>query len=185
MAKIWIMAFSLLALSGGAYGAPYYAGIGCNAEGTRCTFGKPSERVLNWSKRGTAQEMGDRCQKFINQIEARKSEIAKARPVVMNYKNFTYRYSQDLDENGHAKIVCQVELHSEIPDVKFDSQSVKRFFWVCQEKNSHGPCAHAWSECEAARDEALLDKDVLDATIYVDASLLQGNMCEIATVKFK
>ncbi|MEK2644497.1 hypothetical protein [Bdellovibrio sp. BCCA] len=185
MKKTLAALFSLLALSSVASAAPYYTGVGCNEEGTRCTFGKPSGRVLNWSKKGTVQELGERCEKFINNIEARKNEIAKSQRVELKYKNFTYGYSQDIQEDGRAKIICSVELHSEVPEVKFDSRIVKKFFWVCESKDSAGICAHYVSECEAARDEALQDKNVLDATIYRGASLLQGSICEVVTVKFK
>ncbi|KHD88446.1 MAG: hypothetical protein OM95_09625 [Bdellovibrio sp. ArHS] len=168
-----------------AQAAPYYAGVGCNEEGTRCTFGKPSGRVLNWSKKGTIQELGERCEKFINNIEARKNEISKSQKVELKYKNFTYSWSNEIQEDGRAKIVCAVELHSELPEVKFETKSVKRFFWVCENKDSAGVCAHYFDECEAVRDEALRDGSVLDATIYRGGSLLQGNICDIVTVKFK
>lgn len=185
MKKTLAALFSLLALSSVAQAAPYYTGVGCNEEGTRCTFGKPSKRVLNWSKKGTVQELGERCEKFINTIEARKNEIAKSKKVELKYKNFTYSWSNDIQEDGRAKIVCRVELHSELPDVQFDSKIVKKFFWVCENKDSAGICAHYEDECQAARNEALRDTEVLDATIYRGASLLQGEICEIVTVKFK
>lgn len=168
-----------------AQAAPYYTGVGCNEEGTRCTFGKPSGRVLNWSKKGTVQELGERCEKFIANIDARKNEIAKSQRVELKYKNFTYRWTNDVQEDGRAKIVCSVELHSELADVKFDSKIVKKFYWVCENKDQGGVCAHYFDECETARDEALRDSSVLDATIYRGASLLQGSICEIVTVKLK
>ncbi|WP_374078217.1 hypothetical protein [Bdellovibrio bacteriovorus] len=185
MKKTLAALFSLLALSSVAQAAPYYTGVGCNEEGTRCTFGKPSKRVLNWSKKGTVQELGERCEKFLGNIEARKKEIAKNQKVELKYKNFTYSWSRDLQENGQAKIICRVEIHSELPDVKIESKIEKKFFWVCDNKDSAGICAHYMSECEAARDEALRDPEVLDSTIYFGGSLLQGQICEIVTAKFK
>ncbi|WII72144.1 hypothetical protein QJS83_16905 [Bdellovibrio sp. 22V] len=185
MKKTLAALFSLMMLGNIAQAAPYYTGVGCNEDGTRCTFGKPSGRVLNWSKKGTVQELGERCEKFINNIESRKNEIAKSQKVDLKYKNFTYSWSSEIEANGQAKIICRVELHSEIPTVKFDSKIVKKFFWVCENKDSAGICAHYFNECEAARDEALRSSDVLDATIYTGASLLQGQLCEIVTVKFK
>lgn len=185
MKKTLAALLCVLALGNVAQAAPYYTGVGCNEEGTRCTFGKPSGRVLNWSKKGTVAELGERCEKFINHIEARKNEIAKSKKVELKYKNFTYSWSRDIQADGRAKIICNVELHSELADVKFDSRIAKKFYWVCENKDSAGVCAHYMSECEAAREEALRDGEVLDATIYLGASLLQGQICEVATVKFK
>lgn len=176
----------LLMASASVQAAPYYVGPGCNAEGTKCLFGKPSGRVMKWSKKGTIDELGARCEKFLSNIENRKNEIAKTHNVVLKYKDPVAYWSRDVDENnGQAKIVCSVELHSELPNVKLDGKIIKKLFWVCENEDTPGVCAHYERECEAARDEALKDKEVLDATIYRGASLVQGSICEITTVKFK
>lgn len=185
MNKMLSLLFALLVVSPGALAAPYYTGLGCNEEGTRCTFGTPSGRVLNWSKKGTIEELGPRCEHFINNIEARKNIIAQSQDVELQYRNFTYGYSTELDKNGHAKIVCNVELHSELKDVKIEGRLVKSLNWVCSSKKSGGPCAHYLKECESLRDQALRDSSVLDATIYFGGSLLQGNTCDVVTAKFK
>lgn len=174
---------SLLLLANVAHSAPYYTGVGCNEEGTRCTFGTPSKRVLNWSRKGTTKELGEKCEKFLQNIEDRKNEIAKSKNVVLKYKNFTYSWSRDLEENGQAKIVCNVEIHSELADVKVVPQTSKEFFWVCENEQSAGICRHYMSECEQARQEALKGVNVLDATIYMGGSLLQGVICTVATAK--
>lgn len=185
MKKTLATLFSLMILGNIAQAAPYYSGIGCNEEGTRCTFGKPSGRVLNWSQKGTVQELGEKCEKFIENIEARKNEIAKSRKIELKYKNFTYGFTRDVQADGRAKIVCSVELHSELADVKFDSKITEKFYWVCENKDSAGICAHYMDECEASRQNALRSSDVLDAKIQLGASLLQGQICEVVTVKFK
>lgn len=177
--------FSLMVMGQIAQAAPYYTGIGCNEEGTKCIAGKPSGRVLKWSKKGTTQELGERCEKFLDNIEARKKVIAKSRKVELKYKEFHYSWSSELQANGQAKIICSVEIHSEVPDVKIKAKIEQKMFWVCDNKESVGICKHYMSECEAARDQLLRDPSVLDATIYKGASLLQGELCEIAAARFK
>lgn len=175
----------LTILASTAQAAPYYTGVGCNEEGTRCTFGRPSGRVINWSKKGTVEDMGERCEKFIANIESHKNEIAKHRKLDIKYKNFTYYRSNEIESNGRAKIVCGIEIHSELPEVKLESRIYKNFYWVCQNESSNGICHHTMSECEAARAEAEKGADVLDATIYMDGSLLQGVICTVTTAKVK
>lgn len=185
MKKIISALISVVAFSQVVTAAPYYTGVGCNAEGTKCTFGKPSKRVLDWTKQGTIAELGSKCEKFLAHIEARKNVIAQNRPVVLNYKNFTYRWSNKIDASGQAEIVCRIELHSELEDVKIISETYKKLNWVCETKDQPGICAHLRSECEALRDETLQDSTVLDATIYKGGSLAQGEICYVVTAKFK
>lgn len=185
MKKIVTALISLMAFSQVVSAAPYYTGVGCNAEGTTCTFGKPSKRVLNWTKQGTITELGNKCEKFLANIEARKSVIAQQQQVVLGYKNFTYSWSKKIDANGQAQIICHVELHSELENVKIISETYKKFNWVCETKDQPGICAHLRSECEAARDQALQNPEVLDATIYNGGSLAQGDICYVATAIFK
>lgn len=185
MRKMMGLVLCWLMVSGVSQAAPYYTGVGCDEQGLNCTFGKPSGRVLNWSKKGTVAELGERCEKFITAIENRKNEIAKSRKIDLKYKNFTYSWSNDIQADGRAKIICRVELHSELPDVKLESKTVKNLFWVCENENSGGICRHYMKECEALRDQALNDKDVIDSTIYMGGSLLQGTICTVATAKVK
>ncbi|XGC79385.1 hypothetical protein ACES2L_08590 [Bdellovibrio bacteriovorus] len=175
---------ALVVFSNIAQAAPRYTGIGCNDDGTKCIAGKPSKRVLKWSKKGTVDELGQKCEKFLANIEARKNVIAKNRNVQLKYENFVYSWSRDLEANGQAKIICEVELHSET-NVKFESKIVKKFYWVCENEDSAGICKNYFSDCEKARDQQLKDPSVLDATIYTGATILQGPLCEIATVRFK
>jgi hypothetical protein len=168
MKKAISMLSMMMILTGIAQAAPYYTGPGCNEEGTSCLFGTDSGRVVEWRKKGTLDEMGQGCEKFINRIEERKNEILKSQQT---------RQIQDVQ--------CKIELHSELPDVKFEHKMIKRFFWVCDDDSSGGICGARMKDCVAARDQALQDPEVLDATIYLDASLLQGRMCEVVTVKFK
>lgn len=165
--------------------APYYQGVGCNEEGTRCTFGTPSERVLVWSQTGTVQELGERCEGFITQIENRKQDIAKSMAIDIQYRNFTYRWSNEIQSDGRAKIICRVELHSELENVKLEFKTVKKFNWVCENKNSEGVCAHYFDECEAAKLEALKGENVLDAAIVKGGALFQGQTCNIVIAKIK
>lgn len=184
--KTLLAAFiSLVTFSQVVSAAPYYTGVGCNAEGRNCVFGKPSKRVLNWSKQGTIAELGSKCEKFLANIEARKNIIAQNQAVVLAYKNFTYSWSKKIDAQGQAQIICQVELHSELENVKIVSETYKKMNWVCDSKEQPGICAHLRSECEAVREQALQDSTVLDATIYNGGSLAQGDICYIATAKFK
>lgn len=185
MKNILAALVSVIAFSQVVTAAPYYSGIGCNAEGTKCAFGKPSKRVLSWSKQGSVTELGNKCEKFLSNIEARKNVIAQNQNVVLAYKNFTYSWSNKIDSNGQAQIICQVELHSELENVKIVSETYKKLNWVCETKEQPGICAHLRSECEALRDQALTDNAVLDATIYSGGSLAQGDICYVATAKFK
>lgn len=176
---------SLLMLGSIAHAAPYYTGVGCNETGDRCIFGKPSKRVLQWSRKGTTQELGERCEKFIESIDARKKDIASKRAFELEYKKFTYSWSSEIDNNGRAKIICSVELHSELENVKIIGQKVKSLFWVCENKDDAGICKNYESDCERIRQEALKGENVLDATIYRGGSLLQGNICDIYTATVK
>lgn len=185
MKKFVAALISVVAFSQVVTAAPYYTGVGCNAEGTKCTFGKPSKRVLNWTKQGTVSELGNKCEKFLANIEGRKNIIAQNRPVVLDYRNFTYSWAKKIDQNGQAEIICQVEIHSELENVKIVSETYKKLNWVCDTKDQPGICAHLKSECEALRDQALQDSTVLDATIYKGGSLAQGEICYVATAKFK
>lgn len=186
MKMVAMIFVSLMTFVSVSHAAPYYTGVGCNKEGTHCIFGRPSGRVLNWSKKGTVEDMGERCEKFIANIEAHKNDIAKHRKIDIRYKNFTYFWSRDIQPNGRAKIVCNVEIHSELPNVKIEGRIYKNFYWTCEnESNKDFTCHHTMSECEAARAEAEKGQDVLDATIYMDASLLQGVICTVATAKVK
>lgn len=185
MKKTLIHIFSIMAFTQTTQAAPYYEGPGCNEDGTRCIFGTPSGRVLNWSKMGTVEDLGERCEKFISDIENRKNEIVKERDdVVLQYRNFTLSWSRDLDSKGRAKLICSVELHSEIAHVKMEGRTIKTLNWVCIDRNAGGVCAHYLDECEAMRDEALKDKTILDATIYFNGSLLQGTTCDIVISRF-
>jgi hypothetical protein len=178
-----MIALSLLTLNSVSQAAPYYAGIGCDEEGLRCTFGKPSGRVLKWSKTGTAQELGQQCEHFLNNIETRKNNIAKEMPLVLKYKNYTYSWSNEVQADGRAKINCNIEIHSELAEVKVQMHKVKDFFWTCDDDRSAGPCAHTMSECERVRDEALSGENVLDSRIYMGGSLLQGRICTVVTAR--
>lgn len=166
-----------------AQAAPYYEGPGCDENGENCYFGTPSERVSHWFKKGTVQELGERCDKFIRNIDERKKKITENIPLDLAYKKFTYRWSDEVQPDGRAKIVCSVELHSENAQVKLPGTVEARFFWTCENESSSGLCLHYVKECEDARDEALKGEDVLDARIQFGASLLQGVICEVATVR--
>jgi hypothetical protein len=185
MKKAISMLSMMMILTGIAQAAPYYTGPGCNEEGTSCLFGTDSGRVVEWRKKGTLDEMGQGCEKFINRIEERKNEILKSQHVVLKYRNFTARLMRDPQTRQIQDVQCKIELHSELPDVKFEHKMIKRFFWVCDDDSSGGICGARMKDCVATRDQALQDPEVLDATIYLDASLLQGRMCEVVTVKFK
>jgi hypothetical protein len=185
MKKLIAIAISLMTFSQVVSAAPYYTGVGCNAEGTKCTFGKPSKRVLNWKKQGTIAELGKKCEKFLENIEARKNVIAQHRPAVLEYRNFHYSWSKKIDAEGQAQIICEVELHSELENVKIVSETYQKFYYVCENAEQAGICKHLRSECEAVRDQALRDPSVLDATVYNGSSLAQGDICYIATAKFK
>lgn len=177
---------ALFLLSSIGHAAPYYTGVGCNEEGTSCTFGKPSKRVLQWSRQGTVEEMGPRCEKFFANIDARQRVIGTQRNIELKYKNFNYSWiAGQVDENGQAKIRCHIELHSEIADVKIVGEKVKSLFWVCPDQGAVGICKNYESDCEAIRQQALKDPTVLDATIYRGGSLLQGNICDVVAAKFK
>jgi len=184
MTKSVALFLSILVLSNITLAAPYFVGIGCNKEGTHCAFGTPSGRVLKWSQTGTTQELGDRCEKFIQNIENRKNEIAQYKNLHLEYRKFSFNWSNEIESNGHAKIICRVEIHSELPTVKLETKIYKKFFWVCDENDS-GICQHTLDECEAARLEALKEKYVLDATVYRSASLLQGQICNVTTARVK
>lgn len=185
MKKTLATLISLMMLGSIAHAAPYYTGIGCNEAGDRCTFGKPSKRVLQWSRKGTTQELGERCEKFIQNIDTRKKDIASKRALELEYKKFTYSWSSDIDANGRAQIICNVELHSELENVKIVGYKVKSLFWVCESQDSAGICKNYASDCEQIRQEALKGENVLDATIYRGGSLLQGNICDIVTATVK
>lgn len=185
MKKNLVLAFALLILGSLSQAAPYYTGVGCDEEGLNCTFGRPSDRVVRWSRMGTVQELGERCEQFIRGIDERRNEITKSQNFDLKYKKFTYSWSNEIQADGRAKIICSVELHSELPEVKLETKKFKDFFWVCENEDSAGICRHYMRECEAARVEALKGENVLDATIYRGGSLLQGNICTVATVKVK
>ncbi len=185
MKKFMAVVLGLIAFSQSTFAAPYYTGIGCNAEGTACTFGKPSKRVLNWSKKGTIAELGAKCEKFLENIETRKNVIAQNQPVVLQYKNFHSSWSSESEPTGQAKIICKVEIHSELENVKIISKTYKSMNWVCDNEQQAGICKHYMRECEAARDQALQDSRVLDATIYLGSSLAQGQICYVAAATFK
>lgn len=177
---------ALFLLSSIGQAAPYYTGIGCNEEGTSCIAGKPSKRVLQWSRKGTVDELGSRCEKFFENLEQRQRVIGSQRAIDLKYKNFTFSWvAGDLDQNGHAKIRCSIELHSEIADVKIVGEKVKSLYWVCENENSGGICKNYESDCETLRQQTLKDPTVLDATIYRGASLMQGNICDVVAARFK
>ncbi|MCB0369216.1 MAG: hypothetical protein KDD45_07100 [Bdellovibrionales bacterium] len=175
---------SIFILSLSTIAAPPYEGIGCDKDGEYCILGKPTGRVLKWIKIGTIAELGSLCENFINQIENRKNEILKDHLVDLKYKNFSYRWHHELDSNGHAKIVCSVQLNSEIETVKFETNNVQSFNWVCKDNDSDGICLHHENECQQALEKQLSKPEILDAAIYRGASLFQGSICTITTVKF-
>lgn len=185
MKKHILLMISMMFLAPWTHAAPYYTGVGCDEEGLRCTFGTPSGRVLEWSRKGTVQEMGERCEKFINEIDARRAQIAQRRNLDLKYKKFTAQWSNEIQADGRAKIICRIELHSELPEVKIEGKKFKNYNWVCDDENSPGICRHYMRECEEARREALKGEDVLDATIYLGGALLQGMTCTVVTATVK
>ena len=165
--------------------ALYYIGVGCNEEGTNCLFGLPSNRVLNWTSKGTAQELGEHCENFIANIEARKIELGKNQDLVLKYKNFTRSLTSEIQENGQAKIICSVEIHSERADVKVISQTYRTLNWVCENEQSAGICNHYLKECEDLRQASFSEPGVLDSAIFWGGSLLQGTRCIIGMAKIQ
>ncbi|AHI06234.1 hypothetical protein BDW_08670 [Bdellovibrio bacteriovorus W] len=184
MKKI-LMILSLLLTSSLVHAAPYYEGPGCDAEGNRCLFGRPSDRVVFWSKSGSVETLGSRCELFIQNIQSRSKTMPNSKNMVLDYRNFTYSWTNVIDANGRANIRCHVEIHSENPNYRFKFKSVIKKNWVCESKSDAGICRNYLSDCVKARDQAMKDPAVLDATIYRDASLLQGSMCSVSAIVLK
>lgn len=180
-----LMILSLLLTSSLVNAAPYYEGPGCNADGTRCLFGLPSDRVVYWTKSGSVDDLGSRCELFIQNIQSRSQKLPNSKGLVLDYRNFTYSWTQVIDNNGRANIRCRVEIHSENPKYRFKFKSIIKKNWVCESKSDAGICRNYLSDCVKAREQALKDPAVLDATIYRDASLLQGSMCSVSAIVLK
>lgn len=184
MKKI-MMILSLLLTSSFANAAPYYEGPGCDAEGNKCLFGRPSDRVVMWSKSGSIDDLGSRCEIFIKNIQSRAKKMPNSQNMVLDYRNFTYSWTQKIDKNGRADIRCNVEIHSENANYRFKFKAVTKKLWVCENKDDAGICRNYFSDCEKAREQALKDPSFLDVTIWRDGSLLQGNMCTVAGIVLK
>jgi hypothetical protein len=171
-----ILCFSLAAL-----GAPEYEGPGCDEQGNHCIFGTRSNRVEKWFKVGTTQELGKRCEKFIENIESRKNTIAANIPFVLNYHDFRAHWTNRIQADGQALINCSVDLHSETKDIKFETRIIKSFNWVCENENSSGICLHYLAECTDLAKASLIQNEVLDSRVQFGSSLLQGYICQVVT----
>src|SRR5690606_33248727 len=115
----------------------------------------------------------------------RSKKMPNSKNMVLDYRNFTYSWTNVIDANGRANIRCHVEIHSENPNYRFKFKSIIKKNWACESKDSSGICRNYLSDCVKAREQALKDPAVLDATIYRDAYLLQGSMCSVSAIVLK
>lgn len=161
------------------FAAPAYVGPGCDAEGKGCLWGRPSQRVQAWSMTGSTAELGSRCELFIQKLNEKKNDlIAKTAPdLLIEYRNFTYSWTNRIDSEGRADIRCSIELHSENPKYLLVYKNIEKYFWVCESENDAGICRHTLSECEQKSKEGLAGENVLATRMTFGASLLQGQIC--------
>lgn len=183
--KVFICTFILWI--GQAIAAPAYVGPGCDSEGKGCLWGRASQRVNVWSTTGSTLELGNRCELFFQKIQEKKKQIISnvAPDLVLEYRNFTYSWTDRVDADGRADIRCSIEIHSENPKYLLVSKNVESYFWVCDKANDPGICNHTYSECEQKVNESLSGEKVLAARMTFGASLLQGQICYANALSIK
>jgi hypothetical protein len=179
--------FSMVIWSTHAIAAPAYVGPGCDSEGKGCLFGRPSQRVQEWSSTGSTAELGSQCEVFLQRIQEKKKQIIEtaAPDFVLEFRNFTYSWTNKVDSNGRADIRCSIELHSENPKYLLVSKNEQSFFWVCNNSDDPGICRHTYAECEQTAKENLSKENVLATRMTYGASLVQGQICYANSLKIK
>ncbi|MCB0366323.1 MAG: hypothetical protein H6624_06040 [Bdellovibrionaceae bacterium] len=180
--------------------APYYEGVGCNAEGRNCVFGVPTHRVLEWKVRGSRLDLGAKCESFYQRLTEGLNKIEEANDLKGNFtfENFIATTLVDpVTEKPHS-IECQIEIHSTREDVLVKGAVTKHRTWILQELE-----AKARDNCFSASTKAQNEKCNRDlkavcnedlAEIEADplgtypmtglsASLLQGDMCFVRHIR--
>lgn len=162
-----------------AIAAPPYVGPGCDEQGKNCLFGRPSKRVQLWSKSGPTSILGKRCENFIGDINAKKELLQQtiAADLILEFRNFTYSWTDRIDSEGRADIRCSVEIHSENPNYLLISKVTQNFNWTCEDKDSAGICMNYMSQCLDKVNEDSKGENVLSSRPIFGGSLLQGNIC--------
>jgi hypothetical protein len=125
--------------------------------------------------------MGQKCSKFMDEIDQKRQNIQKelGSDFELRYKKFRYSWVPPIDKNGEASIRCSVELHSENAQYLFAKKTYDKLFWVCDNEESVGICAHYRRECKKMADELSTAPMSLGSEIDEISSLLQGDSCYI------
>ncbi len=168
-----------------AFAAPYYQGIGCNADGTSCLLGVPTHRVTVWYETGKKNDLGEQCENFIarttQRVQALKAALGDV--VDLQYKNFSAAEVTDSATGIKSNIECSVQIHSENANLLLKDQLGKRHFWTCKDKSQPGVCRTEQSTCDQDLAEALKDPTLLQAKVVISGSVLQGVICQVSGIR--
>ncbi|MCB0392343.1 MAG: hypothetical protein KDD58_13705 [Bdellovibrionales bacterium] len=172
--------------------APYYEGIGCNDEGKNCLIGWPTNRVLTWSRWGPIIELGEKCESFFSNLDKELKIIENELNLnnLFTYKKFNYSHITDPYSGGAHAIRCQIDIHSDNPNIKIYEEFGESQYWltykldreqvdVCHRDPNAKKCKdNLKQQCELQRQQ-VLNSDLLAADIHItlDATLTQGNIC--------
>lgn len=146
-------------------------------------FGRDPDNQMSWEKKGKQSELGANCELFFKKVQDRVAVLAQDSATRIAFEN-TYAYlKEEKDEQGQRLIVCHTDIKIVSDTAKFRVRVDEQYRWVCFDDVADSfTCAHKWSECEKAKEDALKADDVVDSSIYLRGSLIDGNMCVIKTI---